>query len=320
MQKMNKTAIVTGCQGQDGSYLCEFLLEKNYNVIGISRRCSSRENDFINKCLSCQNFQLINLYITDASGINNLISSIRPEEYYNLAAASHVGQSFKEPTVSLKNNGESVAIALEAIVNSSPMTKFYQASTSELFGNSLGPQNENTVFDPRSPYAAAKLYAHKMVGLYREAYGIHASCGILFNHESPRRGLDFVTRKITRGVANFVKTKEKFTLGNLEAKRDWGHAKDYIKAMWMMLQQEKAEDYVIGTGETTSIKEAVDFVINVAGISECPYVIDERMKRPAEVNLLCADPSKANNNLGWKSNLSWRDVLYEMYLSDTTTV
>jgi GDPmannose 4,6-dehydratase len=317
---MNKIAIVTGCQGQDGSYLCEFLLEKKYKVFGVSRRCSSRENDFIKNFADHENFTLINLDITDASGINNLISSVRPDEYYNLAASSHVGQSFKEPTVSLKNNGEAVAIALEAIVNSSPLTKFYQASTSELFGNSPGPQSESTNFDPRSPYAAAKLYAHKMVGLYREAYGIHASCGILFNHESPRRGLDFVTRKITRGISNFIKNGQKFTLGNLEAKRDWGHAKDYVKAMWIMLQQDHPDDYVIGTGETASIKEALDFVISVSGISETPYVIDDKMKRPAEVNLLCANPEKANKKLGWKASLNWKDVLYEMYLSDTKDI
>jgi len=313
---MTKTAIVTGCQGQDGSYLCELLLEKNYKVLGISRRCSSRENDFLNSCLQNKNFELVNLDITDASGINNLISSSRPDEYYNLAASSHVGQSFKEPLCSLKNNGEAVGIALEAILNSSPNTRFYQASTSELFGNSAGPQSETTTFDPRSPYAAAKLYAHKMVGLYREAYGIHASCGILFNHESPRRGLDFVTRKITKGVANFIKNQEKFTLGNLEAKRDWGHAKDYVKAMWLMLQQDKADDYVIGTGETTSIKEALDFVIEISGVSTEPYYLDEKMKRPAEVNLLCADPRKAEKKLGWKATLGWKDVLYEMYLHD----
>ena len=179
---MNKKAVITGCHGQDGSYLAEYLLGLGYRVFGVSRRTSSRSNTYLNQAMSNEHFTLVNLDITDPSGINNLVSEIKPDEYYNLAAMSHVGQSFKEPLSTLKVDGEAVTIALEAILKYSPSTRFYQASTSELFGNSKGPQGENTEFAPRSPYAAAKLYAHKMVGLYREAYGIHGSCGILFNH------------------------------------------------------------------------------------------------------------------------------------------
>jgi len=313
---MNKTAIITGTYGQDGSYLAEHLLEIGYKVYGVSRRTSSRTNEFLYSASINPNFTLVNLDITDPSGITEMISDIKPNEYYNLAAMSHVGQSFKEPISTLKTDGEAVTIALDAIMKYSPNTRFYQASTSELFGNSPGPQSESTTFAPRSPYAAAKLYAHKMVGLYREAYGMHASCGILFNHESPRRGLDFVTRKITRGIAMFMLTGEKFTIGNLDAQRDWGHAKEYVQVMHKMLQQEVPDDYVIGTGETASIKDAIDYVCELADIKEEPYVQDPKLIRPAEVNRLIADPSKAHKKLGWKAKIRWKDLLAEMLDSD----
>jgi GDPmannose 4,6-dehydratase len=313
---MNKTAIITGTHGQDGSYLAEYLLGIGYKVYGVSRRTSSRTNEFLYSASINPNFTLVNLDITDPSGITEMISDIKPNEYYNLAAMSHVGQSFKEPISTLKTDGEAVTIALDAIMKYSPNTRFYQASTSELFGNSPGPQSESTTFAPRSPYAAAKLYAHKMVGLYREAYGMHASCGILFNHESPRRGLDFVTRKITRGVAMFMLTGEKFTIGNLDAQRDWGHAKEYVQVMHKMLQQEVPDDYVIGTGETASIKDAIDYVCELADIKEEPYVQDPKLIRPAEVNRLIADPSKAHKKLGWKAKIRWKDLLAEMLDSD----
>ena len=319
---MNKKAIVTGCHGQDGSYLAELLLKKNYEVFGVSRRCSSRTNNYLYEALRNKNFKLVDLDITDATGVSNLISDIKPHEYYNLAAASHVGQSFKEPLVSLKNNGEAVAIALESILRNSPKTRFYQASTSELFGNSNGPQNEETKFDPRSPYAAAKLYAHEMVGLYRSAYGLHASCGILFNHESPRRGYDFVTRKITQGVVRYLQHGDKFTIGNLEAKRDWGHAKEYVQAMWMMLQVDEADDYVIGTGETASIRQAIKHVCALASLKDgdIPYTEDSNLLRPAEVNLLLADPSKAYTKLNWKAKCNWECVLEDMFAHDVSSV
>lgn len=315
---MNKKAIVTGCHGQDGSYLCELLLDSGYTVYGISRRTSSRSNTFLDSASEDPNFNLINMDITDPSGINNIVGEIKPDEYYNLAAMSHVGQSFKEPITTLKTDGEAVTIALEAVLKYSPSTRFYQASTSELFGNSKGPQNESTEFAPRSPYAAAKLYAHKMVGLYREAYGLHASCGILFNHESPRRGLDFVTRKITRGIVEYKNTGKKFSIGNLDAKRDWGHAKEYVKVMWLMLQQPKPEDYVIGTGESASIGEAIEYVSHLAGLntSDKPYFQDPSMIRPAEVNFLIADPSKAKSKLDWSAQYRWKDVLLDMYIHD----
>lgn len=313
---MTKKAIVTGCHGQDGSYLCELLLDKGYEVFGVSRRASSRDNDYLKKCVTNSNFNLVNIDITDPSGVTNLVDSTRPDEYYNLAAMSHVGQSFKEPISTLRIDGEAVTIALEAIKNRSPETKFYQASTSELFGNSEGPQSESTPFDPRSPYAAAKLYAHKMVGLYRDAYKLHASCGILFNHESPRRGFDFVTRKITRGVANYLITGEKFSIGNLEAKRDWGHAKEYVEVMWMMLQQERPDDYVIGTGKSASIGQAIDYVCWLANIDEKPYYQNPSLIRPAEVHNLIADPSKAEIKLGWTAKNDWKNVLEDMFASD----
>lgn len=317
---MNKTAIITGCHGQDGSYLTEHLLRLGYKIYGVTRRVSSRQSDYKDYSSNSDNFTLINLDITDPSGVTEMISEIKPNEYYNLAAMSHVGQSFKEPINTLRVDGEAVAIALDSILKYSPNTRFYQASTSELFGNSPGPQNEETEFSPRSPYAAAKLYAHKMVGLYREAYGLHASCGILFNHESPRRGLDFVTRKITRGVAHFIETGEKFSIGNLEAKRDWGHAEEYVQAMHLMLQQDVAEDFVIGTGITASIGEAIDHVCYMADITETPYYQDLSLIRPAEVNRLISDPSKAERKMGWKAKITWRGLLAEMLKHDLREV
>lgn len=317
---MSKNAIITGCHGQDGSYLAEYLLGIGYRVYGVSRRASSRSNDYLDRALSNTNFTLINLDITDPSGVAEIISEIKPNEYYNLAAMSHVGQSFKEPISTLKVDGEAVIIALDAILKYSPLTRFYQASTSELFGNSPGPQNENTEFSIKSPYAAAKLYAHKIVGLYREAYGLHSSCGILFNHESPRRGLDFVTRKITRGVVNYMITGERFSIGNINAQRDWGHAKEYVQVMHKMLQQDSADDYVIGTGTAASIEDAINYVCEIAGIKDKPYYQDPKLIRPAEVNRLISDPRKAEEKLGWKAQITWKELLAEMFFNDLESV
>ena len=254
-----KKAIVTGCPGQDASYLCELLLDKDYEVYGVSRR-STRENDNMVFCEGLRNFNKVTLDITDASGVSNLIEEIKPDEYYNLAAMSHVGQSFKEPTSTLMVDGYAVTAALVAIKKYVPECRFYQASTSELFGRVEHGEvlNEESVFSPRSPYAAAKLYAHNMVKIYREGYDLHASCGILFNHESERRGLNFVTRKITSGVANVKCGHQPYLqLGNIDAYRDWGHARDYVEGMWRMLQQETPDDYVLATNESVSVREAL---------------------------------------------------------------
>lgn len=314
-----KTAIVTGCPGQDASYLCELLLDKGYSVYGVYRR-SSTEKSHSNMCgvEGRESFTAINVDITDASGIFKIVSDIKPDEYYNLAAMSHVGQSFKEPVASINVNGTAVTIALEAIRQTSPSTRFYQASTSELFGGVNELQSELTPFNPRSPYAAAKLYAHNMVGMYRKSYGMFACCGILFNHESPRRGLDFVTRKITSGVCKFkLGLSGPVHLGNMDAKRDWGHAKDYVRAMWMMLQSNNPEDYVVATGETTSIKDAFEYVCNLANVDpEKALYINSEFYRPLEVNVLKGDPTKIKTALGWEPAYNWKTLLMEMYEND----
>jgi GDPmannose 4,6-dehydratase len=314
-----KTAIVTGCPGQDASYLTELLLSKGYKVYGIYRRSSTEKNaSNMVEAEKNSNFHQINLDITDASGIFSIISHIRPDEYYNLAAMSHVGQSFKEPISCAYVNGTAVTIVLEAIAKHSPHTRFYQASTSEMFGGVTENQSENTPFVPRSPYSAAKMYAHNMVDIYRKSYGIYACCGILFNHESPRRGFDFVTRKITNGIARYkLGLSGPIELGNLAAKRDWGHAKDYVKAMWMMLQAQTPSDYVVATGETISIKDALHYVCGLADINpEDACKINPSFNRPLEVNVLCGDPSKIKRELGWQPEYTWRDLLYEMYKHD----
>ena len=314
-----KTAIVTGCPGQDASYLSELLLKKDYLVYGIKRRSSTEKNvDNMKNCVDHPNFTSISLDITDASGIRRLICDIKPDEYYNLAAMSHVGQSFEEPFSCLDINGKSVSMALEFIRCESPKTRFYQASTSEMFGGINNIQNERTEFVPRSPYAAAKLYAHNMVDIYRKSYGVFGCCGILFNHESPRRGLDFVTRKITNGIARIkLGIGGPIELGNLEAKRDWGHAKDYVIAMHKMLQQETPADYVIATGTSVSIMEALEHVCKIAGLEtkDC-YKINKNLIRPLEVVSLCGDYTKAKEELGWSPQCTWQDLLTEMYDND----
>jgi len=318
-----KTAIVTGCPGQDASYLCELLLEKGYNVYGIHRRSSTpKTGGNMDMCHSYGKFTPINVDITDASGIFSLISEIKPDEYYNLAAMSHVGQSFKEPMSCLNVDGYAVAIALEAIKTHSPSTRFYQASTSELFGGITEIQSEQTPFVPRSPYAAAKLYAHNMVDIYRKSYDMHACCGILFNHESPRRGLDFVTRKITNSIAKFkLGVGGPVELGNLDAMRDWGHAKDYVRAMWMMLQTDTPKDYVVATGKTISIRDALQYVCKIADVNfEKAYKLNSSHVRPLEVAVLRGDSSKIQSELGWKPEYDWMSLLKEMYESDYASV
>jgi GDPmannose 4,6-dehydratase len=316
---MNKNkAIVTGCPGQDASYLCEYLLDMGYEVYGVSRR-STRENDNMDKCIPNKNYKAVTMDICDASGVIEMVRAIKPDEYYNLAAMSHVGQSFKEPLSTLMTNGYAVTIALEAIRHHSPDTKFYQASTSELFGKiENGKQDENTPFCPRSPYAAAKLYAHNMVKLYRESYGMFACCGILFNHESPRRGKNFVTRKITDGVARIKKgLQDNLVMGNIDAIRDWGHSCDFVRGMYLMLQQKTPDDYVLATGETASVRDAIKYVCSLADLDfDNVYEINEEFMRPAEVPYLCGDSSKAQKILGWIPVYNWKILLSEMYKSD----
>ena len=314
-----KKAIVTGCPGQDASYLCELLLDKDYEVYGVSRR-STRENDNMVFCEGLRNFNKVTLDITDASGVSNLIEEIKPDEYYNLAAMSHVGQSFKEPTSTLMVDGYAVTAALVAIKKYVPECRFYQASTSELFGRVEHGEvlNEESVFSPRSPYAAAKLYAHNMVKIYREGYDLHASCGILFNHESERRGLNFVTRKITSGVANVKCGHQPYLqLGNIDAYRDWGHARDYVEGMWRMLQQETPDDYVLATNESVSVREALEYVCELAELDiDNVYRINPEFMRPADVPYLRGDYTKAKNKLGWEPKENWQSLLELMYKHD----
>jgi len=291
---MNKIAIVTGATGQDGSYLSELLLDKGYTVVGLRRRSSSEKGlERIEHLLNNDNFKLVEADITDSGCVNSLISEYMPHEVYNLAAQSHVGTSFKQPSYTSQVNLQGPINFLEAIRLLSPSTKFYQASTSEMFGKNYEVfadtkyQKETTPFVPQSPYAVAKLAAHEMVRIYRDSYDLFACCGILFNHESERRGENFVTRKITKWIGEFVASGQDedfpaLRLGNLDAHRDWGHAQDYVDAMYLMLQQDEPEDYVIATSETHSVREFLTEAFNEIGISNFePYVvIDPEFYRP----------------------------------------
>lgn len=315
-----KTAIITGVTGQDGSYLSEFLLEKGYRVIGLKRRnssiCTSRINE---KCFAHENFHMEYYNFVDSGALYRLLKKYEPDEVYNLGAQSHVRVSFDVPEETVETVAMGTLRWLEAIRNFDPTIRFYQASSSEMFGdNPENPQNEETKFMPASPYACAKVFAHNLVRNYRESYGLHASCGILFNHESPRRGETFVTRKITLAAARIKKgLQSKLYLGNLDAKRDWGFAKDYVEAMWLMLQQEEPDDYVIATGETYSVKEFLYHVFDHAGLSVDEYVeIDERLFRPHEVPLLLGDSTKAKERLGWESKTNLKQLAILMYESD----
>jgi len=328
---MNKTALITGTTGQDGSYLAELLLDKGYTVHGLIRRSSVDTTERIAHFQHHPHFELIEGDITDAACMHRLISGIQPDEVYNLAAMSHVGVSFDQPITTCQIDAMGPLYILEAIRQSSPKTKFYQASTSELFGNtSIAPQNENTPMVPNSPYAVAKLYAHQLTGLYRRAYGIFACAGILFNHESPRRGEAFVTRKITRYVAMLRKWMDihggppkiavdfaPLFMGNIEAKRDWSHAEDMVRGMWMMMQQDKPDDYVLGSGETHSVKEFLDIAFRTIGLDYRNYiVIDPKFYRPVDVNLLLADSTKAKTVLGWELTIGFGEMIDCMIQSD----
>lgn len=338
---MSRKAIITGVTGQDGSYLAELLLDKGYQVFGMVRRTSTPSTSRIDHLLRReQRFHYVEGDITDASGMFALIQQFQPDEFYNLAAQSHVGTSFNQPMSTFDVDAVGVLNCLEAIRQVKPNTKFYQASTSELFGNAPAPQSEVTQMIPRSPYAVAKLAAHQMVRLYREAYGIFACAGILFNHEGPRRGHEFVTRKVTAYVAKLaagiirgdvrydpreyewrVKSPDigLLQLGNLDAKRDWGSAHDYVQAMHLMLQAERPDDFVIATGETHTVREFVQAAFGHIGLARHwqDFVeVDSGLRRPAEVNCLCGDASKAKRILGWEPQCKFDGLVATMMEAD----
>jgi GDPmannose 4,6-dehydratase len=316
-----KTALITGVSGQDGSYLAELLLDKGYRVVGLVRRSAMEDKKLINieHLLDNTNLVLENGDLTDSASLWRLVQQYKPDEFYNLAAQSHVGVSFTSPESTFEINATGVLNCLEAIRTCSPKTKFYQASTSEMFGDNMeAPQSEETVLSPVSPYACGKVAAHNLVVNYRKAYGLFACSGILFNHESPRRGEQFVTRKITKAAARIkLGLQNELRLGNLEAKRDWGFAKEYVEAMWLMLQQNEPDDFVIGTGQTQTIKDLIDSVSKAAGFDLMKHVvIDDKFKRPSEVPLLLADPSKAERKLGWKAKTTFHELIKMMYEAD----
>ncbi len=308
-----KKAFITGITGQDGSYLAEFLLEKGYKVYGLTRRTSTQNFARIQNIIHEDNLELISGDLIDQHSLTTAIKQIQPDEVYNLAAQSFVQASWSQPVLTGEVTGIGVTRMLEAVRLSCPSAKFYQASSSEMFGKVREtPQNEETPFYPRSPYGVAKVYGHWITVNYRESYDLFAVSGILFNHESPRRGLEFVTRKIANAIARIKLGKQKYVhLGNLESKRDWGYAKDYVQAMWMMLQQDNPEDYVVSTGETHSVKEFLQVACNVAEIDDWQSVVKHNPKfdRPAEVDYLIGDASKAKKELGWEPSVDFRGLV-----------
>jgi GDPmannose 4,6-dehydratase len=323
-----KRALITGITGQDGSYLSEFLLEKGYEVHGIIRRTSTFNTDRIDHIYVDPHNEKARLFLhygdlTDGTTLRRILEEVQPVEIYNLGAQSHVRVSFDSPEYTVDAVGMGTLRLLEAIRDYQKRTgievRFYQAGSSEMFGLVQEvPQKETTPFYPRSPYACAKVYAHWQTVNYRESYNLFACNGILFNHESPRRGETFVTRKITRAIARIVaKKQEKLYLGNLDSKRDWGYAKDYVRAMWLMLQQDKPDDYVVATGETHSIKEFLDIAFNYVNLNWNDYVsFDARYLRPAEVDLLIGDPAKAKQNLGWEPSVTFEELVQLMIDAD----
>lgn len=306
-----KTALITGITGQDGSYLAELLLKKNYDIYGLVRRSSNINTQRIDQILN--DIELVQGDLTDAASLNNIIQTIQPDEIYNLGAQTFVGESFNQPVTTANITGLGVVNLLEACRKfGSGKERIYQASSSEMFGKiQETPQTETTRFYPRSPYGCAKVYAHYMCVNYRESYGMHISNGILFNHESERRGIEFVTKKITDGIAkiHLGKTGE-LLLGNMDAKRDWGYAKDYVEAMYLMLQQSKPDDYVIATGESHSVKEFVEMAFSIVYLNWKDYVKqDARYMRPAEVDYLIGDYSKAKRVLGWEPKTRFNELI-----------
>jgi GDPmannose 4,6-dehydratase len=314
---MTKTALITGITGQDGSYLAELLLGQGYRVCGVVRR-SSTENFSRIEHLRGQ-VELFQADLLDQTSLAAVLHEVVPDEVYNLAAMSFVPTSWQQPVLTAEFTALGVTRLLDAVRQECPKARFYQASSSEMFGKVREtPQREETPFHPRSPYGVAKVYGHYLTVNYRESYGLFACSGILFNHESPRRGLEFVTRKITDAVARIkLGLASELRLGNLDAKRDWGFAGDYVRAMWLMLQQAEADDYVIGTGETHSVEEFVSISFDHVGLDWRKYVIqDPRFYRPAEVDLLLADPSKARARLGWRLDVSFEQLVRMMVDSD----
>ena len=319
----SKKAFITGVTGQDGSYLAELLLEKGYEVHGLIRRSSSFNTariDHIYQDPHSQNPKLFLHYgdLTDGVNMTNLIHQIQPTEVYNLGAQSHVQVSFTMPQYTAQVDAVGAVALLESIRASGVKCRYYQASTSELYGSTPPPQNELSAFRPRSPYAAAKLMAYWSTVNYREAYGVHATNGILFNHESPRRGETFVTRKITKAAARIATgSKEKLYLGNLEAVRDWGYAKEYVESMWLMLQQDKSDDYVVATGVGATVREFAQAAFEQVGLNYKDHVeMDKRYVRPTEVDALIGDPSKAARVLGWKAKTHWKALAKLMVEAD----
>ncbi len=315
------TALITGITGQDGSYLAEFLLSKGYQVIGMVRRSSTVTFERIQHIQDDITIAQGDLH--DQSSLVSIIETYQPDEVYNLAAQSFVPTSWSQPVLTGEATALGVTRLLEAIRLVKPETRFYQASSSEMFGKVREvPQRETTPFHPRSPYGVAKVYGHMITVNYRESYGMYAVSGILFNHESPRRGLEFVTRKITYGAARIkLGLANELRLGNLEARRDWGFAGDYVQGMWLMLQQEEAEDYVLGTGVTHSVRDFCELAFSHLGLDYRKYVVqDARFFRPAEVDLLVADPTKAHQKLGWHPTVSFEELVQMMVEADLKRV
>ncbi|OGY82369.1 MAG: GDP-mannose 4,6-dehydratase [Candidatus Kerfeldbacteria bacterium RIFCSPHIGHO2_12_FULL_48_17] len=318
---MKKTALITGIIGQDGAYLAKILLAKGYHVYGLMRRYATPQFNNTDYLGITKDIEFVFGDMTDESSILNLIKSLRPDEVYNLAAQSFVGISWDLPKMTTEVNSLGVMYMLNALKLFSPQTKFYQASTSEMFGNSHkdGLQTEQTPFHPRSPYAISKLYSHWLTINYRESYNMFCASGILFNHESPIRGMEFVTRKISHGVAQIaLGLAQEIRLGNLDSKRDWGFAGDYVEAMWLMLQQEKADDYLISTGETHSIRDFLQIAFAHVGIQDWEkYItIDPRFKRPAEVFALHGKSDKAREKLGWVPKVKFEELVKMMVDAD----
>lgn len=314
---MKKTALITGITGQDGSYLAELLLEKGYRVVGLTRRSSIIATERIAHLLG--RLELRSGDLLDQTSLMDVMTEIKPDEVYNLAAQSFVPASWSQPVLTAEFTATGVTRLLEAVRRCAPNARVYQASSSEMFGKVQAvPQTEDTSFYPRSPYGVAKLYGHWITVNYRESFGMYACSGILFNHESPRRGLEFVTRKISHHVAMIKHGLiSELRLGNLEARRDWGFAGDYVEAMWMMLQQDQPDDYVISTNETHSVQEFVDLAFARAGLDPKKYVkIDEQFFRPAEVDLLIGDAAKAKKALGWKPKTSFKELVHMMVDAD----
>src|SRR5882724_9474722 len=313
--------LITGVTGQDGSYLAEFLLDKGYDVYGLVRRSSLEKFDRIQPCIDRIN--LVEGDLTDQSSLDHIIQAVQPDEVYNLAAQSFVPVSWSQPVLTGDVTGLGVVRVLEAIRKHQPNAKFLQASSSEMFGKvSESPQNENTQFYPRSPYGASKVFGHHVTVNYRESYGVFACSAISFNHESPRRGLEFVTRKVTHQVAKIkCGLAKKLLMGNLDSKRDWGFAGDYVRAMWLMLQQREPEDFVLATGKTHSVRELLEVAFGAVGLDWQKHVeIDPKLIRPAEVDVLCGDATKAREKLGWEPEVGFEELIKMMVEADLDAV